>query len=260
MNNSESQLFCGEVKIDEVNNQTSNNSNSVIKLFKIELAKYVAIVDVLFKTLSTREQERAHRFRQLKDSHRFVICRSLLKFLIANETGLNISHIFFELNDNNKPYFNSDSPLFFNVSHSGDYAIIALGKCELGVDIEYIDKNFDFNEILPTVYNKIEINEINNSENKSYSFYKFWTRKEAIVKAIGKGIDDDVSKIPATDGLHSVSSDLLSDFKNINVFSFNVTQDYLGAIALTENTEKKTTIQYYQLPESDELVSLLKTT
>src|SRR5690606_22195349 len=125
MGNSESQLFCGEVKIDEVNNQTSNDSNSVIKLFKIELAKYVAIVDVLFKTLSTREQERAHRFRQLKDTQRFVICRSLLKYVLAEETGLDISQVIFELNDNNKPYLNIDSPLFFNVSHSGDYAIIA---------------------------------------------------------------------------------------------------------------------------------------
>src|SRR5690606_30609088 len=119
-----------------------------------------------------------------------------------------------------KPYLNSHPTVFFNVSHAGDYALIAIGNSPIGIDIEFINKNFDYKEILANIFNKIEIDEINLTQEQHDTFYKFWTRKEAIVKAIGKGIDDDLIKIPVTDGIHSVPSILISDFEIIKVLSF----------------------------------------
>lgn len=249
---SESNVFCGTSEITYCDEEVSQLSHSDIKLFKIELSKYYAIVDNLLKILSPIEVQRAERYLQLKDRNRFIISRSLLKYVLAKETGLDISKIQFEKSSSHKPYLPSDLLVFFNVSHTGNYAVIAVGDCEMGVDLEFIDNQFDFTEIIPNVFNDSEIHLIRTSKDPIISFYKLWTRKEAIVKSIGKGIDDDFIIIPATDGLHKVSSLLMNGYSSINVFSFNLNADYVGALALTENMILKNII-CYPLPSPNEL-------
>jgi 4'-phosphopantetheinyl transferase len=89
-----------------------------------------------------------------------------------------------------KPYFVNYSNLHFNISHSENKIVIALSMMTpIGVDIEKISnpnlklaKRFflseEYNYIISTKFNII----------KSLRFYKVWTRKEAYVKYIGKGL------------------------------------------------------------------------
>ena len=100
-----------------------------------------------------------------------------------------------------------------------------------------------------------EINFIHNSEFQRHTFYKFWTRKEAIVKATGKGIDDEFLKIPVRDGSHLVSSSLVQDFKNVNVYSFDLNASYIGSIACTEQYK---ILHFYPPPKPEALITLLK--
>ena len=39
-----------------------------------------------------------------------------------------------------KPYFTENNDFKFNISHSGDWAVIAVSDCEIGIDIEKIGK------------------------------------------------------------------------------------------------------------------------
>jgi 4'-phosphopantetheinyl transferase len=176
---------------------------------------------------------------------------------LAEHIGLDVNKIIIDIDSNKKPYLSSHPSVFFNVSHSGDYAVIAIAKCPVGVDVEYVNKDFEYEEILPTVFNQLEIDKIQNSINKHHTFYTYWTRKEAIVKAIGKGIDDDLIKLSVTEGLHSVPRALVGNFEKINVFSFNINQDYVGALAITEDIHDFEKIIFYPLPTSDKLKSLL---
>ena len=89
------------------------------------------------------------------------------------------------------------------------------------------------------------------------TFYRFWTRKEAIVKAIGKGIDENLVKIPATDGLHSVPRVLIGNFEKMTAFSFSIDNDYVGALAMTEDINDFDKITFCPLPNAKELESLL---
>ncbi|WP_179319621.1 4'-phosphopantetheinyl transferase family protein [Winogradskyella helgolandensis] len=257
-NNSESNLFCGSSIIIDRKGEDSDQIHSGIKLYKIELSQYYNITDVLLKTLTPHEVQRAHRYHHIKDSKRFIICRSFLKLLIAQRNDIEISQVYFEKTENHKPYFPLDKTLFFNVSHAGDYAIIAIGNCELGVDIEYIDKHFNYADILPTVFSSEELSFVEMSNFKRQTFYKLWTRKEAIVKATGKGIDDDFSKIPVLDGAHTVPSSLINDFKKINVFSFNLNAYYVGAFAFKGDDIDFKHISFQPLPNIVELESLFK--
>lgn len=82
-----------------------------------------------------------------------------------------------------KPYL-TEEKVFFNVSHSGNYLVIALGETELGVDIQKPK------EILLPVIEKV----IQPQERELYekmgplAFQIFWTLKESYVKALGRGL------------------------------------------------------------------------
>ncbi|WP_225035706.1 4'-phosphopantetheinyl transferase family protein [Winogradskyella sp. SM1960] len=256
--NFECNIFSKTSEIVDCNIDEENNTDSDIKLFKIELPKYYGIVDVLLKRLTSSEIQRAERYRLVKDKNRFVICRSILKFVLAKEKQIHISEVQFEKNSKHKPYLKADKTMFFNVSHAGDYAIIAIGKCDLGVDIEYISPDFNYMDILPSVFSDEEISFLQDSKFERQIFYKFWTRKEAIVKAIGKGIDDDFLKIPVLDGAHTVPSRLVNDFKKINVFSFNLNANYVGALAFKGDKVDFKKLSFQPLPNTEALESMLK--
>ncbi|MGJ8550148.1 4'-phosphopantetheinyl transferase family protein [Winogradskyella wichelsiae] len=252
MDNSKSIVFCDALEVLDSNQEVLKDVCSDIKLFKIELSQYYQLTDILLKALTSEEVKRAQRYHQLKDSNRFIICRALLKYVIAEEKGLDISQIHFEKKANHKPYFPLDRSLFFNVSHAGDFAVIALGNCELGIDVEQIDSNFKYSDILSSVFSVEEINFISHSEFERRTFYKFWTRKEAIVKATGKGIDEEFINIPVLDGAHFVSSSLVDGFKNIEVHSFNLNADHTAAIAYTD---KNKGIIFCKIPKAETLLT-----
>lgn len=84
--------------------------------------------------------------------------------------------------------------IFFNISHSDDYVVIALNdKYDIGIDIEHIKENIN-DELINHVCNDLEIKEINNGD-KNKLFYYYWTRKEATLKCKGSGLVNDVKDI-----------------------------------------------------------------
>ncbi len=228
-----------------------------VTIYKIELFKLQESIPELTRILSDSEQRRANRYHFLKDKNRFIICRALLKILLAEYTDLDINQIIIDVDANKKPYISSHPSVYFNVSHSVDYAIIAIAINPVGVDIEYINKEFNYNDILPTVFHQNEMEEIELSKEKHLSFYKLWTRKEAIVKAIGKGINDDISKISVINGSQSVPSSLLCNHKNIYVFSFMVNHNYIGALALTVDLNNFDEISFQPLPNDFQINDLI---
>ncbi len=251
-----SSLICEtlETWTQETNHKKEDDPG--VKLYKIELFKYQESVPGLINFLSPSERNRADGYHFLKDKNRFIICRTILKILLAEHIGLDVDKIILDTHFNKKPYLSSHPSVFFNVTHAGDYAIIAIAKSPIGVDIEYVNKSFDYEEILPNIFNKIEIDEVINSNDKHLTFYRFWTRKEAIVKAIGNGIDENFSKIPITEGIHSIPSSLIGDYKNVQVISFNLNNDYVGALAYTEENHNFDKIVFYPAPTTEKLMSL----
>src|SRR5690606_25073925 len=109
------------------------------------------------------------------------------------------------------------------------------------------------------IFNDIEIQFINNAANQTRAFYSLWTRKEAFVKALGKGIDDDFSKIPCLDGHHILDSGLINSTKQWQVHNFLIDDNqYIGAIAMPMNVDTKK-LSFYTLPNSiEELMRMSK--
>ncbi len=95
-----------------------------------------------------------------------------------------------------KPFFPTYPALHFNMSHSGDYVLLAIGSCPLGVDIEVHKARRE----------KLIAYALTDEEYQYYLaqgggwsvFYRLWTRREAWVKytgeGLGRGLRQDVPK------------------------------------------------------------------
>ena len=148
-----------------------------------------------YQALSLDERERADRFHFPADRTRHIIGRAVSKILIAHGLGVTAADITFEFGARGKPYLASDpckSSLKFNISHSGDYVVVALayGR-ELGVDVERMRTDFDPDGIAERFFSKRERLNLAAlpASAKHDAFFACWTRKEAYVKARGDGLN-----------------------------------------------------------------------
>ena len=116
----------------------------------------------------------------------------MLRKLLAGYSNLAPDEIKFAEGLNKKPFAENAnlSDLHFNISHSADIILIAISNSEIGVDVEKVDNSFSYEEILPHNFSDEEIDFIKNPED----FYLLWTRKESLLKATAKGLDDDLHR------------------------------------------------------------------
>lgn len=237
-----------EVCFEDLDNFIEFKSD--LSLFKIKISAFYPFTAQLSIYLSSAELKHSQQYHFEKDANRYIICRVLLKFILARRLSIPVSEINIALNHNKKPYLVNDNSVFFNLSHSKDLAIIAVSDNAVGIDLEYLNNNFDFMDMLPTIFSSKEIERVLTTTQKAQTFFKYWTRKEAIVKATGQGISDDLPKIPATDGRHTIDSDLLEGYNNLFIYSFPLDEDYVTAVALSKNKVSDNKLLIYNLPSS----------
>jgi 4'-phosphopantetheinyl transferase len=247
----ESKLFITFSNLKEVQ-YISNYSlkiNEVI-IYTINLPDFTDLKSDLIEFLNATELHRAERFYRELDKNRFIICRSILKIILAAHTTLEAKNINLDYHLNKKPYLASHPNLHFNVSHSEDRAVIAISQSKVGIDIEYIAEDFNFTNLLPDIFNDDEILAIQTAVDKKHAFYTFWTRKEALVKALGKGIDEDFKDIPSLDGEHTLNAALLKTPANWHMYSFDLAEQYLGAVALENLSTISLNIIIFTIPKT----------
>ncbi len=132
---------------------------------------------------------------------RFGLCRSALRAILAAQLGCKGDEIAFGEGDRGKPFVlvrGRPAPVSFNVSHSGRHGLIAIAPVgRVGVDIEERSDRPYLDTVIEAVLSREERSEIEGLSNdlRLYSFYRLWTIKEAIIKAIGVGHRLDVASI-----------------------------------------------------------------
>lgn len=177
--------------------------------------------------LDEREQERAARFRFDVDRERFIIAHGLLRTLLGERVGTRPEELLIARGPYGKPYI-AGSDLRFNLSDTKDALLIAIthGQ-EIGADIETMARTVDHMAVSEHYFTPDEILSIRNVANQGTNpehrnctvdpvlrrslgeggsgrhteaaqkltkrrFLEFWTRKEAVLKASGVGIMDDL--------------------------------------------------------------------
>jgi len=225
----------------------SLDSNDVI-IYTIYLPDFIELKSELYNYLNFKELKKVQRFYKELDRERYIIYRAITKFILAAYTKLNIENINFDYHLNQKPYLASHPSLHFNISHSQDFAAIAISRKKIGLDIEYMAEDFKFTDLLLDVFENKEILAIQNADNKKIAFYTSWTRKEAFVKALGKGIDEDFKYIPSLDGEHKIDPTLAKNIEKWQLYSFDLAVDYLGAVAFEGLSKVSKNIQMLSVP------------
>lgn len=136
--------------------------------------------------LDETEQQKLQKISAAEKRHAFVVCRFVAKQLIGEFFGLDPLSLNFYYTERGKPYVNT-SGVEFNISHSGDFALIGVSRHKIGVDIEKIKPNRNFKGLAEAVLSKYEKAWVfeNDIEQR---FYQLWTLKEARLKCDGDGL------------------------------------------------------------------------
>jgi 4'-phosphopantetheinyl transferase len=157
--------------------------------------------------LSPREASRAQRFRSMRDRNRYVVRHGVLRMLLAKYMDIEPRRVDIRCDLNGKPYladWQNEGALQFSDSHSDTYAAFAFCRYNhIGVDIEKIQEMPEMLDIVARHFTRREHGAmLCCPENRRLMlFYQFWTRKEALLKALGEGLLRPLDSVDvATDG------------------------------------------------------------
>jgi 4'-phosphopantetheinyl transferase len=223
----------------EWKNNYKTDLTSSVDIWKVKICSENKLTDLFLQMLNKEETEKTSRYRNEEDKLRYIFGRGALRFLLGKYLNKLPNAIQFTIGADKKPMLNNNSAddLHFNISHSGEFVLIAISNSEVGVDIEKISTAFSYKEILISNFSKEEINFIKNSVKPIESFYLLWTRKESLVKAISKGLVDNLNLISVLDGLFNAGEDIFDSHNSWDIHSFKIEENYLGSIACNMHTK-----------------------
>lgn len=175
--------------------------------------------------LPLEHQKVVRRYHRRKDSCASLFGKLLLVDGLRKMGFNNLTLDLLRYTNFNRPYFNED--IDFNISHTNQCVVCVLSKdFKVGVDIEEIAK-IDYEE-LKEQWTENEWALIKNSHFPEKQFYHFWTRKEAIIKADGRGLN-----IPLKD-IDVRSDEVFLDPNRWFLREVNLGQKYTVALATSQ--------------------------
>ncbi|MFV2057238.1 MAG: 4'-phosphopantetheinyl transferase superfamily protein [Thiohalomonadales bacterium] len=191
--------------------------------------------------LSKQEIERGNHYKSSQDRLRFYRNRSIIRQLAGVYIDLPADAIEFVYNPQGKPAINlqpTSTPLHFNLSHSGDIGLLAFCRStEIGIDIEYINRNANYYKLAQRFFSKDEFAVIaaTEPENISRQFFRLWTRKEAFVKAVGTGLGFPLNKFSVNSALNEKPGLIAIDPSRYegpcSMYDIEIRHDYMATIA-----------------------------
>jgi len=167
------------------------------------LADNLPVIEVFFaetKELSLNYSEFRHcfnkadslkaaKFHSDSDRETYLYCHTLLRMFLSDKLKMNPDEISFGSGKFNKPFLNGDR-LYFNISHTRDsFAFAVTEHNSVGIDLEKSDRKIDLKSISKRFFSRDENEFISEYPDKTIErFFLLWTRKEALLKALGTGI------------------------------------------------------------------------
>lgn len=151
--------------------------------------------------LDSKEQARWHSFRHARARFEFSLCRAALRAILCQRLSCCNEELSFGTSTYGKPFACVDGGtenLDFNVSHSSRHGLVALAPHgRVGVDVEERNPRKCLDGELQSVFTRDERIELGavSGKQKTHLFFRLWTMKEALLKALGTGFSLDMSRI-----------------------------------------------------------------
>ncbi|OHX66113.1 4'-phosphopantetheinyl transferase family protein [Flammeovirga pacifica] len=135
------------------------------------------------------ERKRYKRFLTDQKREEFLLGRTFLKHCLSKHLNVSPKQISFSYTLNGKPYLSSiyGNEIFFNLSHSSGYFVVAVAKKEIGVDMEPIT-SLDEKKLkwFLSPQELQEVQSISDTNKRKMALFQLFTMKEAFIKATDK--------------------------------------------------------------------------
>lgn len=198
----------------------------------------------LGQRLTPDEQQAAERFGREEPQTAYVVTRAALRTVLARLLRTNPRDVSLEQGANGKPRLAAvagDLPLQFNVAHTPGLALLAVARnVEVGVDVERLRSVRKIEEIAHRYFTADEFEVIRSAAPTRWNavFLSYWTRKEAILKAIGLGLQYPLDSFSLPEGDERpvlVTLPAWQEFAGtkLSVQPLRPAEDYVGAVATT---------------------------
>jgi 4'-phosphopantetheinyl transferase len=211
---------------------------NAVHVWRADLGMEAAYLRRLERSLSADERARASRFRFPRDRDRFVGARGLLREILAPYLNDSPEGLSFGYGAHGKPFLTGEhGTLRFNVSHSFDAMLLAIANLrEVGVDVESMRNiGLVMDEIGDMVLSEPEKQALArfDGEDKRTNFLRFWTLKEALIKADGRGVSLPLKQIDvsASEGRVAVVNETTGEWRRCTRWKLRTLTPVPGYVA-----------------------------
>ena len=211
-----------------------------------------------FDSLSEDEKHKANRFVFAKDRDAFVAGRGSLRKILGGYLDCRPEQVRFSYNRFGKPGLAApeDCGLRFNVSHSRGIGVVAVTQDrEVGVDIEYVDPDFDVLSVAAGAFFGNEVARLKSlpEESRTAAFFEGWTRKEASLKAMGDGLSSSSEQQLAVSAIQNeqratFTTTVSGKVTHWTLISLQTGDEFKAALAVEGNI---VSLRYFRLANDD---------
>ena len=189
------------------------------------------------KLLSEEERSRLRSFKFGEDRESYLFSHGLLRVLLGYYLGLDPHSVTISHEAGGRPFvsYGDGFGVDFSVSHSKRAAVYAFSKRRVGVDVEMLRSDVDFDGVALSLLapdDAKRFSDLPRSE-KTILFYKMWTARESSFKTVGGKLADFQVRLD-----ESLNPDVRVGgcTPGLRVHFFKVFDDYLGALTVARTT------------------------
>jgi 4'-phosphopantetheinyl transferase len=163
-----------------------------VHLYSLTLPHDVVELTRLQRLLSTSELDRAALLKNSRAARRSIAGRGILREILGGYLGINPAEVPLAAGEHGKPFVaEPGESLRFNLSHAGELMVLAVTSgIEAGIDIEAVEPDKPLADMAKLAFSRHEQEELGaipSGLQRTTAFYRCWVRKEACLKACGRG-------------------------------------------------------------------------
>ena len=173
---------------------------NTILIWQLSFHQPLHVVYACWQRLTPPEQIRATRFVRERDGRRYVLARGTLRLLLGRYLNQQPQQVRLQYGRFGKPFVCSADRLSFNISHAHNIALLAFTRLgDIGVDVERRRSFLKAGSITPQLCSIEEQRYLHSlpATERARVLAQIWVRKEAVVKATGRGLSQGLDSFSA---------------------------------------------------------------
>jgi 4'-phosphopantetheinyl transferase len=240
-----------------------SNPQNEVHIWAVDLDSWKLPRNEAEQMLPKSERDKSEHFRFEIHRTRYIKGHYMLRTLLGRYLGVDFYDQEFHANLYGKPSLKNGkdtNPIYFNLSNSENICVCAFTHDgDVGVDVEKIHDLSDMGSIVERFFSPLEKKKFRSlpEHSRKKSFFKYWTRKEALLKAMGMGLSFPLNKVDVL-SKQEESSEVFIKTNELDAETewtlrdINIVEGFASSLALKgKHLDCASRIRYFQL--SDEI-------